>query len=64
MRMARVAALSVLATMSPAHAADDPLSLAETLRLAVAESPDLAARARPPRAPDQHRPAGALPIRK
>src|SRR5213076_2196038 len=41
MLMARVAALSLFATMSPAHAADAPLSLAETLRLAVAESPDL-----------------------
>jgi outer membrane protein TolC len=62
MRMARVAALSVLAMMSPAHATDDRLSLAETLRLAVAESPDLAAqRAFAESARISIGPAGALP---
>src|SRR4029077_18276353 len=62
MLMARVAALSLFATMSPAHAADAPLSLAETLRLAVAESPDLAAqRAFAESARISIGPAGALP---
>ena len=62
MRMARVAALSLWATMAPAHAAEAPLSLAETLRLAVAESPDLAAqRALAESARIRVGPAGALP---
>jgi outer membrane protein TolC len=62
MLMARLAALSLLATISPAHAADAPLSLAETLRLAVAESPDLAAqRAFAESARIGIGPAGALP---
>ena len=62
MLMARVAALVLLVTAPPARAADAPLSLAETLRLAVAESPDLAAqRALAEGASISIGPAGALP---
>jgi hypothetical protein len=61
MRIAR-AVILVVAAVLPAHAADAPLSLAETLRLAVAESPNLAAkRALAESARISIGPAGALP---
>ena len=60
--MAGLAGAVLLATTPPAHAADAPLSLAETLRLAIAESPDLAAqRALSEGATISIGPAGALP---
>lgn len=62
MLMVGVAAVVLSSTTPPAHAADAPLSLAETLRLAIAESPDLAAqRAIAEGARISIGPAGALP---
>jgi len=65
MRIAQIVVILLVATMSPAHAADAPpapLSLGETLRLAVAESPNLAAqRALAESAMISVGPAGALP---
>jgi outer membrane protein TolC len=65
MRIARIVIVAFVATASPTRAADAPLppiSLAETLRLAVAESPNLAAqRALAESARISVGPAGALP---
>jgi outer membrane protein TolC len=62
MRIAHLIFTGLIASALPAHAADAPLSLAETLRLAVAESPNLAAqRALAESATISIGPAGALP---
>ena len=62
MRIAHLAIISVVAATLPARASDAPLSLGETLRLAVAESPNLAARrAFAESARISVGPAGALP---